>query len=208
MHILIDIDDVVVESTYKDINGQTQFFWTENLKRDLGIPETSLGALFNETWNDVITGRRPLDLQVNEYLKHERSNVTPAEFITYWFEHDARPNHHAIGWLRRMREEGHELHIASNQEPKRIGWIANRYPEIFNQFGHQFISAELGVTKPHMEFYQQVLDRLGVSADGVVLIDDSQRNLTGAKGIGIKGFLYDRYKRDIDQQLVRFIGNL
>ena len=52
------------------------------------------------------------------------------------------------------------------------------------------ISADIGVRKPSRQIYRVACERLGVSPEVAVMVDDLQQNLDGAARIGIRGILH------------------
>jgi len=56
---------------------------------------------------------------------------------------------------------------------------------IEDAFDEMIISAEAGMVKPDRRIFQVAGERLGVEADQAVFVDDMQRNVTGARQVGI-----------------------
>jgi HAD superfamily hydrolase (TIGR01509 family) len=56
---------------------------------------------------------------------------------------------------------------------------------------HWFISGDLGLRKPSAEIYRLAADRLGVSPQEVMFVDDRLRNLEAAKAVGFNTVLFD-----------------
>lgn len=52
------------------------------------------------------------------------------------------------------------------------------------------ISADIGVRKPSRQIYRVACERLGVSPEVALMVDDLQQNLDGAARIGIRGILH------------------
>ena len=53
-----------------------------------------------------------------------------------------------------------------------------------------FLSYEMKVSKPDPRYYRIVLERLNVSPDSVVFIDDLEENVEGARTTGMNGILF------------------
>lgn len=53
------------------------------------------------------------------------------------------------------------------------------------------ISSDGGSRKPSPEIYLHLLDRLGVSPERVVFVDDRPKNLDGARQVGMQTILFD-----------------
>jgi len=52
------------------------------------------------------------------------------------------------------------------------------------------ISGEVGLRKPHAAIYELALDRLGLTADQVLFIDDAEPNVLGARAVGLHALLH------------------
>lgn len=55
-----------------------------------------------------------------------------------------------------------------------------------------FVSYELGLLKPDVEIYRQVLKKLNARPEEVVFIDDKLKNVEAAKSIGIYGIVFNK----------------
>lgn len=55
-----------------------------------------------------------------------------------------------------------------------------------------FVSYELGLLKPDIKIYQQVLQKLNALPEEVIFVDDKLKNVEAAKSIGINGIVFDR----------------
>ena len=54
------------------------------------------------------------------------------------------------------------------------------------------ISAEVHKLKPNADFYQLLLDKYNVNPDEMLFVDDSQKNIDGAKELGIRTIKIDK----------------
>ena len=55
-----------------------------------------------------------------------------------------------------------------------------------------FVSYELGLLKPDVKIYQQVLQKLNALPEEVIFVDDKLKNVEAAKSIGIHGIVFDK----------------
>jgi putative hydrolase of the HAD superfamily len=95
------------------------------------------------------------------------------------------PNERVIEYMRSLRGRGHLMAICTNNvrewEPR---WRAMLpVDEIFEVVVD---SAFVGVRKPEPEIYHLTLERLGVSADAALLVDDIELNCDGARELGMQ----------------------
>ena len=58
------------------------------------------------------------------------------------------------------------------------------------EFGHVFVSCELGAAKPDIAFFGRVEEQLQSPASAICLIDDSERNVMAAKAVGWSAIWY------------------
>lgn len=91
--------------------------------------------------------------------------------------------------LSTLKERGYALAVVSN-------WDAT-LPEILEvvglrpHFHHLAVSALSGVAKPDPRLFQEALEALGVAPEEAVHVGDSEADLLGAKGAGVRPLLFD-----------------
>jgi HAD superfamily hydrolase (TIGR01509 family) len=71
------------------------------------------------------------------------------------------------------------------------------------------ISAEVGLVKPDARIFQMAVERLGVEAWQAVFVDDMQRNVEGAKWVGLHGIHFQnpaQIRHDLDNLLSNLTG--
>lgn len=95
--------------------------------------------------------------------------------------------------VRDIKNSGGKLYILSNisrgfaANYQKNPWVS----ELFSLFDGLVFSAVAGLTKPNREIYDYVTEKYGLSKDECIFIDDSQKNIDGARGAGICGYLFD-----------------
>lgn len=68
------------------------------------------------------------------------------------------------------------------------------------------ISAEVHKIKPNADFYQLLLNKYNVNPDEMLFVDDSQKNIDGAKELGIKTIKIDK-GMDVCNEVMNFLDN-
>ncbi len=66
------------------------------------------------------------------------------------------------------------------------------------------ISSEISVAKPDREMFEIALNKLGITPEEAVFIDDQQKNIEAAKALGIKGIRFqdlEQLKKDLSKLL-------
>ncbi|MCP9946653.1 HAD family phosphatase [Streptomyces somaliensis] len=84
-----------------------------------------------------------------------------------------------------LRELGIRVGLLSNS------W-GNTYPraKLEALFDDIVISGEVGLRKPNADIYRLALERLGVTAERTVFVDDAVPNVDGARALGLGGVLH------------------
>lgn len=90
-----------------------------------------------------------------------------------------------VALVRELRALGLKVALLSNS------W-GNSYPRplLDSLLDAVVISEEVGLRKPEAPIYELTLARLGLPADRVGFLDDSQPNVDGAAAVGMKAFLH------------------
>jgi putative hydrolase of the HAD superfamily len=121
--------------------------------------------------------------------------VAMADFGERYFAH-LTPNATMIDYMRRLRERGYRLAICTNnvREWERRWRAMLPVDEIFEVVVD---SAFVGSRKPEPRIYELTLERLGVTADAAVLIDDIEINCEAARELGMGAVWF----RDTEQAI-------
>ena len=84
----------------------------------------------------------------------------------------------------RLRATGIGVHLATNQHPERAAYM-RRELGYGARFDTQFYSCDLGVAKPERGFFERILAAVGTVPEEVLFVDDSERNVAGAREVGL-----------------------
>lgn len=204
-HILIDVDGVMIKSTYKDDTG-IHYYWQKDLEKDFGIKPTVWSTLFDADFVKVICGKMKLEDKVNAFLSLNYPSLSAAEIINYWMEKDNNLNENILPWIKRVRELGHKVHIASNQEPTRINYLTKLFEEIIDTSEFHFYSSQLNALKKEPDFFLKAMKALKASPQTIWFIDDDLDNIETAKRLGINTFLFDINDPSMTDKLNEFLA--
>ncbi|MGV3518755.1 HAD family hydrolase [Luteitalea sp.] len=89
-----------------------------------------------------------------------------------------------IGILRALRRSGVACHLASNQEPHKAAYMSETlgYSTVFTR---EFYSCWLGVMKPHVAYFHEILGAIDVPARNLLFVDDNAANVASAREAGL-----------------------
>lgn len=66
-----------------------------------------------------------------------------------------------------------------------------KFGELFDGI---FSSAEMGSKKPHVEFYEFILQKLDIDKDKILYTDDTASHVEGAREVGIEAYHYTEFE--------------
>lgn len=90
-----------------------------------------------------------------------------------------------LNFLRGIRP-AYKTALLSNAWPEVRVDIRRKYPGALNAFDLCIFSAEVQLAKPDERIYRLVCSRLGVRPEEAVFLDDMEKNVDGARKIGMK----------------------
>lgn len=93
-----------------------------------------------------------------------------------------------VDWVASKRGQ-YRTGILSNAWPNARGFLTG-LPKLAQAFETLVISAEEGLRKPHPEIYRRILNRLGVTGQEAVFVDDVLENIEAARQLGMTGLHY------------------
>lgn len=95
--------------------------------------------------------------------------------------------------IKEIKEQGGKVFLLSNISKNFAAqWKENAYlKELFDYFDGLVCSGPLGITKPHQEIFEHLLNTYDLKAEESIFIDDAVINIEGAKNCGIAGYVFD-----------------
>lgn len=176
-----------------------------------GVPFTRMRDLMNALLPDLERNRISyedfLEKSLSPLGKHVSASDDPARMITVPFERGIKLRKGVIALIRRLREQGYEVDGFSNTNVAHVGAMKENGLTT-DLFEHFYSSSEIGLMKPDVEAFLTVLRRIGVEPADAVFIDNSQRNVLGARKAGIVNSIrfhsIECLKKDISDALKHY----
>lgn len=113
----------------------------------------------------------------------------PSDEILRIWDSILAPNPDALAVLERVKGR-HRLVLGSNTDPGHYQRSVEVQPAL-GLFDDHLLSYELGVNKPDPAFFSLGLERIGLSPQECVFIDDLAENVESAQGLGITGIRFE-----------------
>src|SRR3954467_1994916 len=172
---MVDVDGVLVDGRPED--GR---HWQTSVEEDLGFTSDILHAeFFAPYWEDIVLGRAGLMEHLATALQKIAPHVSPAAFVSYWFEKDSRLVPSLFQELSVVRSVGIRVYLATNQEHLRAAYLMEKLG-LAEHVDDIFYSARLGAKKPDMEFFAKIQAAVGLCGEEMLLIDDNRQNVEAA----------------------------
>jgi 2-haloacid dehalogenase len=138
-------------------------------------------------WNEEQDAGRSLsdgtELLVSQFPEHEE-NIRA--FYGRWEEILGGPITGTVEIFRQLKESGrYKIYALTNWSAETYD-IAVQHSPFLNWFDGIVMSGIEKNRKPHLEFYQILLDRYQVKPEEALFIDDNYRNILAAEKMGIK----------------------
>ncbi|MDX1601135.1 MAG: HAD family phosphatase [Anaerolineales bacterium] len=177
-----------------------------------------------EAWEqrlDLPIGR--LDQEVFESPESHQASVGEATADEVWrgvaerhgLDSEQRAQLERDFWAGDLVDEGLVDVIRGLQSQYTTALLSNAWPDvrevIENQWGFAdafeeiVISAEVGMVKPNPKIYQLTLRRLQVHPEHAVFIDDFEKNVEGARAVGLHAIRF-RTKQQTLRELFDLLG--
>ncbi|MCF2905840.1 HAD family phosphatase [Octadecabacter sp. CECT 8868] len=106
-----------------------------------------------------------------------------------WIEMASPAIDHSVRLLRALRHAKVPVFALSNFGAETLEIADREYP-FLQEFDCRFISAEMGISKPHAEIYERLEIETGLPAESLMFTDDLPENIAAAAARGWKTYLF------------------
>ena len=126
------------------------------------------------------------DEHVEALLKFCKSDLSINQFYEIYNSLDNSFYDETMKIINELKNKGYKVGLLSNLRLMDY----KRYEEQIKKinFDYLFLSYELKSIKPSSDIYLQVINALNCEADNIIFFDDNQKNVNGAKQLGINAY--------------------
>jgi len=132
--------------------------------------------------------------------KHPEWEPEIKAYYGRWLEMLGDAIHETVEVLQDLKKTGgYKLYALTNWSAETFPHALQRF-QFFKLFDGIVVSGEEKMRKPSAEFYKILIDRYRLDPGKTIFIDDSQRNVEGAKAVGIAGIQFhnpEQLRRDL-----------
>jgi putative hydrolase of the HAD superfamily len=90
---------------------------------------------------------------------------------------------------RRLKSSGYRLFALTDNVHEIVAHLKQRY-QFWELFEGAVVSAEVGMLKPHEGIFRHLIDTFGLEPAETVFFDDHQKNVDGARAVGLQARLF------------------
>lgn len=145
---------------------------------------------------DLNLGKMKITEWVEEKIGGRQLNVGEKNMVNDVWRSVWKPNPDMRQLVEMLKRNNYCVGVFSNMDEQNGELYRERGD--FNVFPIEyiFLSYEVGYTKPHKEFFENMLKRTGLKAYQILLIDDHEKNITKSKELGFQTL---QYHNDVEQ---------
>lgn len=118
-----------------------------------------------------------------------RMTVTHEEFAVAWAD-IFTANESIVPIVAELKRRGYRLILGSNTNSIHAERFKEQFATTLAYFDRLILSYEVGVMKPHREFYLACASAAEMAPEDCIFIDDLAENIAGAEAVGMRGIIY------------------
>ena len=160
--------------------------------RDLGVPESEAKRVFlqSDKMHKLYKMGYISDIAfwtwaIHEWKLRDKSVADMIDLLISGYQ----INQGAVEFIRRARKIGYRALVCTNNFPARIHGLNDKF-SFLRDFDVVVASCDVHAIKPERKIYEELLKRSEVNADEILITDDSDDALVGAKELGMNTFVY------------------
>lgn len=184
-------------------NVLTDFRWKDFL-RDKGFDEAMVeriarASVMTPLWNEIDRGVWSVEKLMQEFIKMDPEIEEQLHLAYDNVTGMVTKRDYAIPWIRELKAKGYRVYYLSNFSEKAYVECADALDFLPYTDGG-ILSYRDKVTKPDEEIYRLLLSRYSLKAEESVFLDDTMKNVEGAKAVGMHAVCF-KSKEQAEEEL-------
>jgi 2-haloacid dehalogenase len=156
-----------------------------SLIADEAAMEDFLATVCNGPWNEKQDGGRAIAAAEAELLAtHPQHEALIRAFYAGFDRMLAGPIEGTVAVMEDLHRRGVPLYALTNWSRETFPHAQRRF-EFLKRFRGIVVSGEINMMKPDVRIFRHLLDAHGLAASDCIFIDDSPKNVAGAKAAGL-----------------------
>ena len=124
-------------------------------------------------------------------IKEYNLDIDVDEIRKIYLKSDGDFNPEALALLKKIKDKGYKIYILSDLKETDFGDFQEHVSvDLYDKF---YKSYEIGYTKPDREIFEYVINDIGIDPSNILFFDDKEKNVNGAKEVGIDARLVNSF---------------
>lgn len=179
--ILFDLDGLVLV-------GRKRLF-SEQFAEEQKVPLDVVREFFVKDLKPCSMGKADLKEKVAPYLPRWKWNGTVDDFLMHWFSCCCEFDQQVLDIIVDLQKADVKCYVATRQEKYRLTYVMEGQG-LQHWFDGTFATCDIGFDKCEPEYWDHVLQTLGIEPEEILYFDDSEKNVDMAKMLGIDAHHY------------------
>jgi len=172
------------------IEGISGSLWKQDLIKLLGVTESEFKSAYDKHKDRVNLNNETFSERMSHIVKDLNKEDKLQEVLEF-ISTPEKINGNVIDLIHNLKNKGYKIGLLSNNPKSEADRIReDGIAELFDVFN---FSGETGLIKPDEDAFIDILNKLGVSAQEVVYIDDSRGHISVATKLGFSSILFRSY---------------
>lgn len=188
-NIIFDIGNVLMPFQYRSF--YESFGYEEEI-----VERLSKATAQSPDWNELDRGVLSYEEVLARFVQNDPGlkEIIPRVFVDL---HDILDVYdYTESWIRQLKEAGYGVYYLSNFFQKADEDCKDMMGFLKLMDGG-ILSYRDKMTKPDRRIYALLLERFGLKAEESVFLDDTEKNILGAKEVGIQGILFQNREQAV-----------
>jgi 2-haloacid dehalogenase len=177
--VIFDLGNVLID-------WNPRYLFRKLFGNDIAAMERFLSEVCHTEWNERQDAGRSWDDAVAEAIsRHPDHEEFIRAYRRRWSEMLGGPIAESVEILRELRDCGTRLLALTNWSHETFPVALERF-EFLGWFEDILVSGREKLIKPDPAIFRLLIERFDIEASRAVFIDDSIRNVEGARGVGLR----------------------
>jgi putative hydrolase of the HAD superfamily len=184
--VCFDLDGVVLK--------KRNSFFSDKLSEKLGIGLDKILPFFKNEYKQIVIGKADLKESLEKYFSLWGWTGTVDELVGFWFTSENNIDEEVLEIVKKIKEKSFKTYLASDHSKERAENLL-KVVGLEKYFDGDFFSGNVGYTKEEKEFFEKMVENLGVNSEEVLFIDDDMKNVEVAKSAGLNAIYFENVEQ-------------
>lgn len=178
-NVVFDIGNVLLKWKPREIIDK-------NFPKERNLNLLANKILESSIWTELNLGNVTEKEAIKLYNKNLNISIEQLTHLIEEAKHALIPIEGSLELLNKLYDLAIPLYCITDNVKEIMAFLKQRY-DFFKKFKDIIVSAELGILKPAEAIYLHLIRKHNLISSETVFIDDLQKNVEGAKAVGMYG---------------------